>query len=115
MLDIQYGIRRDGDNFKIGISNVTVDNMSNITIRGKQLKGTEDLWKLLTRNNIDYDSIDKNELQKYKNILEMTNADLEAYKAGSNIHTSRGIKFRNVIAKLFAEAKGATRQKRVAY
>jgi len=55
MLDTQYGIRRDGDNFKIGNSNVTVDNMSNITIKGKQFKGTEDLWKLLTRKNIDYD------------------------------------------------------------
>jgi hypothetical protein len=89
--------------------------MSNITIRGKQFKGTEDLWKLLTRNNIDYDSIDKNELQKYENILEMTNADLEVYKARSNIHTSRGIKFRKVIAKLFPEAKDATRQNWVAY
>ena len=55
MLDTQYGIRRDGDNFNIGNSNVTVDNMSNITIKGKQFKGTEDLWKLLTRKNIDYD------------------------------------------------------------
>ena len=64
MLDTQYGIRRDGDNFKIGNSNVTVDNMSNITIMGIQFKGTLDLWKLLTRKT-DYDSIDKT---KYKNI-----------------------------------------------
>jgi len=55
MLDTQYGIRRDGDIFKIGNSNITVDNMSNITIKGKQFKGTEDLWNLLTRKNIDYD------------------------------------------------------------
>jgi hypothetical protein len=38
MLDTQYGIRRDGDNFKISNSNVTVDNMSNITIKGKQFR-----------------------------------------------------------------------------
>jgi len=48
MFDTQYGIRRDGDKFKIGNSNVTVNNMRNITIMGKQFKGTEDLWKLLT-------------------------------------------------------------------
>jgi hypothetical protein len=59
--------------------------MSNITIKGKQFKGTEDLWKLLKRKNLDYDSIDKNELQKYKTILEMTNAHLEGYNAGSTI------------------------------
>jgi len=48
-------------------------------------------------------------------ILEMTNAHLEGYKTGSNIQTTRGIKFRNVIAKLFLEAKVATRQKWVTY
>jgi hypothetical protein len=115
MLGTQYGIRRDGDNFKIGNSNVTVDNMSNITIRVKQSKGKEHLWNLLTRKNIDYDSINKNEIQKYKIILEMTNAHLEGYKAGSNIQTSRGIKFRNGIAKTFPEAKVATRQKWATY
>ena len=40
----------------------------------------------------------------------MTNANLEGYKAGDNIQTSRGIKFKNVIAKLFPEAKVAIRQ-----
>ena len=89
--------------------------MSNITIRGKQIKGTEDLWKILTRKNIDYDYIEKNELQKYKTIVEITNAHLEVYKAGNNIPTSGGNKFTNVIAKLFPEAKVATRLKWVTY
>jgi len=71
--------------------------------------------EILTRKNIDYDSLDKNELQKYKTILEMTNAHLEGYKAGSNIQIYRGIEFRNVIAKLFPEAKVAIRQKWVTY
>ena len=79
--------------------------MSNLSIKGKQFQGTEDLWKLLTRKNVNYNSIDKNGLQKYKTDLEMTNAHLEGYKEGGNIQRSRGIKFRNVIAKLFPEAK----------
>ena len=54
LLDTQYGIRKDGDNLKIGNSNVTVDSSSNIIIRGKQFEGIEDLWKLLTRKNVDY-------------------------------------------------------------
>jgi len=73
------------------------------------------LWKLLKRKNVDYNSIDKNDLHKYKTILEMTNAYLEGYKAGGNIQTSRGIKFRNVIAKLFPKAKRALRQQWVTY
>jgi len=110
-LDTQYGMRKDGDNLKIGNSNVTVDNSSNITIRGKQFEGTADLWKLLTRKTVDYNSIDKNDLHKYKTILEMTNAHLE----GGNIQTSRGIKFSNVITKLFPEAKRASRQQWLTY
>ena len=49
LLDTQYGIRKDGDNLEIGNSTVTVDDYSNITIRGKRYYGTADLWKLLKR------------------------------------------------------------------
>jgi hypothetical protein len=110
-LDTQYDIRKDGDNLKIGNSNVSVDNSSNITIRGKQFEGTADL----TRKTVDYNSIDKNDLHKYKTILEMTNAHLEGYNAGGNIQTSRRIKFRNVITKLYPEAKRVSRQQWVTY
>ena len=85
--------------------------MSNLIIKGKQFKGTEDLWTLLTLKNVNYDAIDKGELRKYKNILEMTNAQLKGYKSGGDIQTSRGIKFKNVIAKLFPKAKVALQQK----
>ena len=47
-LDTLYGIWKDGDKNKIGNSTVTVDNMSNISIKVKQFKGTEDFWKLVT-------------------------------------------------------------------
>ena len=51
--------------------------MRNIIIKGKEFKGTEDLRKLLTRKIVNYDSIDKNDLQRYKTILEMTKAHLK--------------------------------------
>jgi len=105
LLDTQYGIRREGDHLKIGNSTVTVDNMRNIIIKWKEFNGTEDLWKLLTRKNVNYDSIDKNNLQRYKTILEMTSAHLQGYRPGGNIQTSRGTKFKNVIGKLFPEAR----------
>jgi len=67
------------------------------------------LWKLLRLKIVNYESIDKNGLQKYKVILEMNNAHLAECKAGDNIQTSRGIKLRNVIGKLFPETKVASR------
>ena len=74
LLDTKYGIRKDVDSFKIGNSTVIVENMSNLNIKGRQFKGTEDLWKLLTRKKVNCSSIDKNDFKKYKTILEMTNA-----------------------------------------
>jgi hypothetical protein len=71
LIDTQYGIGKDGDNLKIGISNVLVDSFSNISIVGKLFEGTEDLWKILTRINVDYNSTDKKDLHKYMTILEI--------------------------------------------
>ena len=85
LLDTRYGILREGDHFKIGNATVTIDNGSNLIVRGKQFKGTEGLWTLLTRKDVNYDEIDENELRKYKTILEMTNAHLEGYRSGGDI------------------------------
>ena len=110
LLDTRYGIRREDDHLKIGNSTVTVDNMRNTIIKGKEFKGTEDLWKLLTRINVNYDSIIKNDLQRYKTSLETTNGHLEGYRPVGNIQTSRGTKFKNVIGKHFPEGNGNSGQ-----
>lgn len=94
---MQYGIRREAYNFQMDNSTVTFDNMSNITINAKHCKGREDLWKFLIRKNVNCDTLDKNELQKYKTILDMTNTYLEGYKPWGNIQTSHGTKIKNVI------------------
>jgi len=83
LLNTRYSIRRKSDNFKIRNATVTVDKKSNLIVRGKQFKGTEDLWTLLTRKDVNYDEIDENELLKYKNILEMPNAHLKGYRSGA--------------------------------
>ena len=41
-LDTQYGLRKDGDSFKIGDSAVLVDPDSNITIKGREIRGRPD-------------------------------------------------------------------------
>ena len=40
-LDIQYGIRKDGDIFKIGDSSVLVDQDGDITIKEKEFRGSD--------------------------------------------------------------------------
>jgi len=39
-LDTRYGIRKDGDSFKMGDSTVLVDTDIDITIKGKEFRGT---------------------------------------------------------------------------
>jgi hypothetical protein len=104
-LDTQYGIRKEGNEFKIGDSTVTVDTNSNIHIKGRQYEGTEGLLELLTLKNVKRDRITTDDLKNYKDILETTHAHLEGYKPTGNINISKGLKFKSVIAPLFADTK----------
>jgi len=45
-LDTRYGIRKEGDSYKMGDSTVLVDTYSDITIKGKEFRGTTGLWEL---------------------------------------------------------------------
>jgi len=100
-LDTRYGIRKDGDSFKLGDSTVLVDTDSDITIKGKEFRGTTGLWELLTRKTVDRRKITTDDLKKYKKILELTNAHLTDYRPGADIQITRGSKYRDVIAPLF--------------
>jgi len=65
-LDTQYGIRKVGDSFKIGDSDVLLDTDSDITIKGQEFRGTKGLWELLTRKNVNRKHITTDDLKKYK-------------------------------------------------
>jgi len=49
ILDAEYGLRKVGDEFFIGNSDVTVDRYSDFYIRNKHFEGTRGLLELLTR------------------------------------------------------------------
>ena len=100
-LDTEYGIRQVGNSFMIGNSKVGVDADSNIRVRNVEFLGTKGLWELLTRNRVNKKLITTEDLKRYKTILEMTSAHLEGYDPDANIHNSKGLKFRDVISRLF--------------
>jgi hypothetical protein len=94
-----------GDNFMIGNTIFGVDADGNIHVgepdTAIKFKATKGLWELLTRKKVDKDLVTEDDLQKYKNILELSNAHLERYEPGANIQISKGAKFRGIISKLF--------------
>jgi len=65
-LETRYGIRKDGDSFKMGESTVLVDTDSDITIKGKEFRGTTGFWELLKRKTVDRRKITTDDLKKYK-------------------------------------------------
>jgi len=91
----------------IGDSQVGVDRDCNIHINNVEFLATKGLWELLTRKRVDIKSVTTPDIKQYKTILEMTNAHLEGYKPRANIHTSKGVKYKEIISQLFP---GGSRQ-----
>jgi len=79
-LDTQYGMRKDGDIFKIGDCAVLVDQDGDITIKVKEFRVSEGLWELLTRKRGNKEHVTSDDLRTYKKILLMTNTHLEGYR-----------------------------------
>jgi hypothetical protein len=73
-LNTQYDIRNCGDIFKIGDSSVVVDTDGDITIKGKELRGSEGLWELVTCKKLNKQHATSDDLRTYKKILLMDNA-----------------------------------------
>jgi hypothetical protein len=85
----------------IGNSVVDLDDPGVISVRGKRFKHTKGLWDLLTRNNVNTDTISPNHMRRYKSILEMTSAHLTGNEPEGNLKMSRGLKYIKVISNLF--------------
>ena len=66
---------------------------------------SEGLWELLTRRRVNKEHVTSDDLRTYKKILLLTNAHLDGYQPGGVINVSRGKKFREIIALLFARPK----------
>ena len=84
----------------IGDSQVGVDRDGNIHIKNVEFPATKGLWELLTRKRVDKHSVTTADIKQYKTILEMTNAHL-GYKLRANIRTSKGVKYKEIISKVF--------------
>lgn len=59
-----------------------------------------------TGKRVKYDLITTNDLKAYKNILKMTNAQLENNEPSNNIKTTRRVKYKTVISTLLLATEG---------
>jgi len=101
-IDKGFGIRKGADGtFKIAKSIVDIDPQSNVYVQGKMYEGTKGLFEFLTRKRVNHSLISCKDLKIYRRILNVTNADRENHDPSGVIKTRRGIKFHDVISKLF--------------
>jgi len=76
-----------------------------ITIKGQEFRGTNGLWELLTRINVNRKHLTTNDLKKYKKILVLTNAHLTDYEPGGDIQVTRWPKCHDVISHIFPQTR----------
>jgi len=72
-----------------------------VFVEGKSYKGTRGLFELLTRKKVDRSFITDSDLRSYREILKATHGHLENHDTSGVIKTTRGVKFKDVISKLF--------------
>ena len=101
-VDRDFGMRRDPDDaFRIGNSNVEIDQDSNVIVKSISYKGTRGLFELLTRKKVDRSFITDSDMKAYRLILEATHGHLENNDPSGIIKTTRGAKYKDIISKLF--------------
>lgn len=103
--DTQFGIRRDGENFKIG-EYVAKFHKDNMRIRSTKFPMTSGLLNLLFYKNPpkQYSSED---LSNYKEILLLTNAHKKFFKTnGPDRINRKNFKYTNIIAPLLKSGSG---------
>lgn len=108
-LDPQYGIRKEGDTYMIGDSDVTMYDDGDFSIKGREFRGSPGLWDLLSSRNVKPENVTAQDLRSYKRILQLTNAHLTEYRPGASINITRRKKFREIIEPLFKKGSASGR------
>lgn len=104
-IDTTYGPHYEGNELMIGDKKVTF-NRNDIYVHGTRYKGTPGLYELIFMNEPDEELYDENDLAAYKSIMIATNAHRQGYNPDGRLNSNRGVKYRNVIGKLFGRFSG---------
>ena len=100
-LDMDYGVRKLSDGtLMIGDKPISFEGQY-IHVGDKKYLKTAGLLELLFRQTPEESYISSDDLNNYKDILIATNAHRKQYSPSEPVRTSRSIKYKNFIAKLF--------------
>lgn len=108
MLDHNYGVRIDGDNWMIGDKKIEIDG-NDIIINNVRYNGTRGLYELIFMNSPNAYIYTKEDLNTYAAILKDTNVYRVNFSEYGKKRSNKGYKYRNIIAPIInqGEATGS--------
>lgn len=96
-MDLQFGMRRVGNSFKIGNARISLDKDDIITVNGQTYSVTRGLANLLFLSKPAEDSYTLADWQVYKNIVIATNAHRKDYLPFGNLIKNNSYKYKHII------------------
>lgn len=119
--NVPFGIRTDNKTLKMGnsivsfskIENIDGDNLVLVKIGDKTYDLTPGLKELLLRKKPDLKIVTNIDRLVYKDILHYTNAHKRDFHPRGQIRGDKGIKYREIIRPLFAEASLENNQEKI--
>ena len=97
-VDKYYGIRKKGDGYVMGDSNVVIDTDSNIIVRDQRFKGTPGLWQLIMLNKPR--EFTKEDLARYEDLVETTQVIFNPLITGKNDKPTMTVKYKEFLKKM---------------
>ncbi|KAK2579974.1 hypothetical protein KPH14_012727 [Odynerus spinipes] len=106
VVDNTYGVYFRNNNMMLGQSTFSIDKNENIYVDNKKIEGSPGILKLIFRRMPDDEMYGKADLDKYKSILQITNAHRKDFSSFGQMRGNKGHKYRHIIAPLFTQKSG---------
>lgn len=96
-IDHNFGVRVDGDKWKIGDKELEID-VDDLIVGDRKYKGTRGLYELVFMNHPNEYAYDDVDLNNYGKMLMDTNVYRVDYSAIGKIRSNRGYKYKSIIS-----------------
>ena len=104
-IDLTYGIYAKDGKFKIGSEFITIED-NDIKVDDIIFEGTPGFWELVTSKNPNPENYTEEDLDKYRQLLLLTNAIYQDNKPATNRPKgSRSPKWKNIIKPIWEQIK----------
>jgi hypothetical protein len=99
-IDTVYGFRKVNiGTFMVVESPLSVEENSDVNVRGVTYEGSDGLWEFLTKTNIDRSLVTPHDIRSYKRVLHSMSGHLSEIKRSGLTKTIRYSMYRDVIQK----------------